>query len=74
MIENIHSIKAERQYETNENSENIGGWSGLRGNARDSAGADYHYDDNDGPHNRDDDNSADNHERCWNNHGIHAGF
>jgi hypothetical protein len=67
--------KQRDKYETNEISENIDGWNGLRGRAGNSAGAgDHDYYDNDGPCNRDHYNSGNNNQYCRHNRYVHSGF
>jgi hypothetical protein len=72
MMENIHLIKAEDKYETNEISKNIDHWRALRDRARPCAGTGVHHNDNRGSsdrhdHDRDDFNGRHN---C----SLHARF
>jgi hypothetical protein len=67
--------KQRDKYETNEISENVGGWSGLCDRGGDSAGAaDHNNYHNSRPGNRYNNNSGDNNQQCWYNRYVHAGF
>jgi len=67
--------KQRDKYETNEISENVGGWSGLRNGGGDRASAanhNHYYDSR--PGNRYNHNSGDNNQQCRYNRDIHSGF
>ena len=67
--------KQRDKYETNEISENVGGWSGLCNGGGDRASAanhNHYYDSR--PGNRYNHNSGDNNQQCRYNRDIHSGF
>src|SRR5207249_8275663 len=52
----------------------FGGWPGFRGSGGDGAGANQHYNDNDGSRNRHYNDSADNDQLCGQHRDLYAGF
>src|SRR5436190_18352090 len=67
--------KQRDKYETNEISENIGGWTGLCDGVGDSVETGDHNDDNHSrPGNRYNNNSGDNNYQCRHDRHIHSGF
>jgi len=67
--------KQRDKYETNEISENVGGWSGLcNGSGNRASAADHNHYHDSRPGNRYNDNSGDNNQQCRYDRDIHAGF